>query len=74
MESVDILSSKIAQTAQLLKKLSDENVRLKAEVDFLRKESLSNASKLAQYVLLKENAARAAVKIERVLKKIDTLS
>ncbi|MDR1942073.1 MAG: hypothetical protein LBQ47_07080 [Endomicrobium sp.] len=73
MENIEILSLKVKKMAERLKKLNDENLRLKAETDFLRKESELNGKKISEYVILKENAENAAVKIERILKKIDTV-
>ena len=73
MVNLEILSVKVKKTAERLKKLQDENLRLKAEVDFLRKENDDNRKKIGEYALLKENTANAVVKIERILKKIDTV-
>jgi hypothetical protein len=72
MGNIEILSVKVKKASEKLKKLSDENLRLKAEVDFLRKENENNRKKIGEYAILKENAAVAALKIERILKKIDT--
>lgn len=73
MGNLEILSVKVKKTAERLKKLQDENLRLKAEVDFLRKENDNNRKKIGEYALLKENTANAVVRIERILKKIDTV-
>ena len=73
MGNLEILSVKVKKTTERLKKLQDENLRLKAEVDFLRKENDDNRKKIGEYALLKENTANAVVKIERILKKIDTV-
>lgn len=73
MGNIDILAVKVKKTAEKLKKLNDENLRLKAEVNFLRKENENNRKKISEYSILKENAENAAVKIERILKKIDTV-
>jgi len=72
MGNIDILAVRVKKTAERLKKLNDENLRLKAEVDFLRKENELNRKKISEYAALKENTEAAAVKIERILKKIDT--
>ncbi|MCL1971589.1 MAG: hypothetical protein FWG57_01195 [Endomicrobia bacterium] len=72
MGNIEILSLKIKKASEQLKKLNNENLRLKAEVDFLRKENENNRKKIGEYAILKENAADAATKIERILKKIDT--
>ncbi|MCL2335683.1 MAG: hypothetical protein FWC57_06430 [Endomicrobia bacterium] len=73
MGNIEILSLKVKKAAERLKKLNDENLRLKAEVEFLRKESEINGKKIGEYAALKANAESAAVKIERILKKIDTI-
>ncbi|MCL2144346.1 MAG: hypothetical protein FWH43_02460 [Endomicrobia bacterium] len=73
MGNFEILSIKVKKTAERLKKLNDENLRLKAEVDFLRKENENSRKKIGEYAILKENTADAVTKIERILKKIDTV-
>ncbi|MDR1196567.1 MAG: hypothetical protein LBL00_08865 [Endomicrobium sp.] len=73
MGNLEILYIKVKKAAEKLKKLNDENLRLKAEISFLRKENENNRKKIGEYAILKENAANAAVKIERILKKIDTV-
>jgi molecular chaperone GrpE (heat shock protein) len=73
MGNLEILSLKVKKTAEKLKKLNDENLRLKAEINFLRKENENNRKKIGEYAVLKENAAVAVTKIERILKKIDTV-
>jgi len=70
--SIDILSIKIKSAAEKYKKLKEENLMLKAENNFLRKENERSKKSLGEYAALKENAENAAVKIERILKKIDT--
>jgi seryl-tRNA synthetase len=72
MGNLEILSLKVKKTAERLKKLNDENLRLKVEIEFLRKENEKNSKKIGEYAALKENAADAVTKIERILKKIDT--
>ncbi|AKL97587.1 hypothetical protein [Endomicrobium proavitum] len=73
MDNFDVLSAKIKKTAEKLKRLNNENLRLKAENEFLRKESELNRQKSGEYAVLKDNAKEAVVKIERILKKIDTV-
>ncbi|MDR2426946.1 MAG: hypothetical protein LBD46_07220 [Endomicrobium sp.] len=73
MENLEILSIKIKKAVEKLKKLNDENLRLKAEINFLRKESENSREKIGEYTILKENAEKAVIKIERILKKIDTV-
>jgi len=73
MNNMEILSAKIKKTAERMKKINNENLRLKAENDFLRKENDLNRKKAGEYAVLKDNAQEAVVKIERILKKIDTV-
>lgn len=73
MGNLEILSVKVKKASEKLKKLNDENLRLKAEVGFLRKENELNRKKIGEYAILKADAESAAVKIERILKKIDTV-
>jgi molecular chaperone GrpE (heat shock protein) len=52
MGNLEILSIKVKKTAEKLKKLNDENLRLKAEVNFLRKENENNGKKIGEYAIL----------------------
>jgi len=73
MENIAVLALKIQKMAESLKKAKDENLRLKTELGYLRKESEENKSKISKYVVLKDKNEQAVLKIERILKKIDTL-
>ena len=73
MENIAVLALKVQKMAECLKKSKDENLRLKTELGYLRKEVEENKKKISMYVVLKEKNERAALKIERILKKIDTL-
>ena len=73
MESIELLALKVKKVSGKLKELSQENARLKAEIEFLRKETDQNRKKLNEYSGFKENAKAAQVKLERLLKKIDTV-
>jgi regulator of replication initiation timing len=73
VESVEILALQIEKTVEKLKRLNDENCRLKLEVEYLRKESERTKRQVGEYVLLKKNTELAACKIERIIKKIDTV-
>jgi molecular chaperone GrpE (heat shock protein) len=53
MGNLEILSLKVKKTAERLKKLNDENLRLKAEISFLRKENENNRKKIGEYSILK---------------------
>jgi regulator of replication initiation timing len=73
MENLDILALKVSKAAEKIKKLSDENIRLRIELNHYKTENDSKSETLSQHLALKKNAQSACVKIERLLKKIDTL-
>jgi len=73
MENIAVLALKIQKMAESLKKAKDENLRLKTELGYLRRESEENKKKISKYVVLKDKSEQASLKIERILKKIDTL-
>jgi ribosomal protein L18E len=73
MENIAILALKIQKMTEILKKTKDENLRLKTELAYLRRESEENKKKINKYIVLKDKSEQAALKIERILKKIDTL-
>ncbi|MDR1784597.1 MAG: hypothetical protein LBQ99_02545 [Endomicrobium sp.] len=73
MENVEILAMKIKRTIEKLKRLNDENCRLKLEVEYLRKENEYSKRQVSEYIVLRKNTELAACKIERIIKKIDTV-
>jgi regulator of replication initiation timing len=73
MEDIEILAVKIRKSAENLKKFTNENHKLKLEVEYLRKENERNRSIVSEYVALKRNAEEAASRVERIMKKIDTV-
>ncbi|MCA6079463.1 hypothetical protein [Candidatus Endomicrobiellum agilis] len=73
MKDIEILALKIKKTAEKLRKLTDENLKLKLEVEYLRKESERGRKQSSEYVVLRKNAEAAVTKIERIIKKIDTV-
>ncbi|GHT37590.1 hypothetical protein AGMMS49593_04990 [Endomicrobiia bacterium] len=72
MENIDILAVKVKKTAEKLKKITDENNKLKLEVEYLRKDNERNKRQFGEYLVLRKNTEAAVVKIERIIKKIDT--
>jgi regulator of replication initiation timing len=72
MENVEILAIKVKKAAERLKRLTDENFKLKLEVEYLRKENELGRKQSGKYAVLRKNTAEAAAKIERIIKKIDT--
>ncbi|GHT64768.1 hypothetical protein AGMMS49556_03410 [Endomicrobiia bacterium] len=73
MENIDILAVKVKKTAEKLKKITDENNKLKLEVDYLRKDNERNKRQFGEYLVLRKNTEAAVIKIERIIKKIDTV-
>jgi len=73
MENVELLALKVKKISAKLKEINQENIKLKAEVEFLRRETENNRKRLNEYSSFKENAKLAQVKLERLLKKIDTV-
>jgi len=71
MCNIDILAIKVKKSVEKLKKLSDENYRLRLELEYLRKESERSKIQIGEYLLLRRNAEEVATKIERIIKKID---
>jgi regulator of replication initiation timing len=72
MENIEILATKVKKAAENLKRIINENHRLELEVEFLRKENERNKSLASEYASLKRNAQEVALRIERVMRKIDT--
>ncbi|MDR3048689.1 MAG: hypothetical protein LBV16_02455 [Elusimicrobiota bacterium] len=69
---LNVLSAKVQKLTAKCKEISDKNVKLNVEIDFLRLENKTNATKAAEYVLLKKNVENSIVKVERILRKIET--
>jgi hypothetical protein len=72
MGNIEILSLKVKKAVERLKRLSDENNKLRVEVEYLRKESERNKKQFSEYVILRKNTEMVVAKIERIIKKIDT--
>jgi regulator of replication initiation timing len=72
MRNIEILAVKVKKAAENLRKLTNENRKLKLEVEYLRKENERNKSLASEYAALKRNTEEAAGRIERMMKKIDT--
>ncbi|MDR0401651.1 MAG: hypothetical protein LBH27_01445 [Endomicrobium sp.] len=73
MDNVEILVVQIKKIIEKLKILDNENRRLKLEIEYLRKEYERSKKHAAECVLLKRNVGLAICKIERIVKKIDTI-
>jgi regulator of replication initiation timing len=72
MGNIEILAVKVKKVAEKLKKIADENNKLKLEVEYLRKENERYKRQFGEYLALRKNTEAAVVKIERIIKKIDT--
>jgi len=73
MKDVEILAMQIKKTLEKLRKLNEENRRLRLEVEYLKKENERNRKQASEYVVLRKNTELAVCKIERIIKKIDTV-
>lgn len=73
MGDLEILSLKVKKVVEKLKKLDSENCKLKLELDYLKKENEQNKKELSRYIILKRNSQEVVSKVERIIKKIDTL-
>jgi regulator of replication initiation timing len=73
MENIEILAVKVKKAAENLKKFTNENHKLKLEVEYLRKENERNRSIVSEYTTLKRNAKETVSRVERIMKKIDTV-
>ena len=78
MESIDALAVKANKAAQYIKRLQsdlqrvkDENIKLSTELAYFKGEVQRNKASLAHYNVLRKNTDAAALKIERLLKKIE---
>ncbi|MDR2399088.1 MAG: hypothetical protein LBD61_01410 [Endomicrobium sp.] len=72
MGNIEILAAKVKKAAENLKTITNENHKLKLEVEFLRKENERNKSLASEYALLKRNTQEVASRIERIMRKLDT--
>jgi regulator of replication initiation timing len=72
MENIEILAAKVKKATERLKRLTDENLKLKLEVECLRKESERGRKYVGEYAMLRKNTEEAVAKIEKIIKKIDT--
>ncbi|MDR1952295.1 MAG: hypothetical protein LBQ37_02125 [Elusimicrobiota bacterium] len=71
-ELIDELTSKLQSAVKNMQKLKEENKSLSLELNFLEKENEKNRKIANSYEALKKNVESAAIKIDRLLKKIDT--
>jgi regulator of replication initiation timing len=73
MESIEILAVKVRKVSENLKKIINENHKLNLEVEYLRKENERNKSIVSEYAALRRNTKEAVSRVERIIKKIDTV-
>lgn len=69
---IDELGKKQQESLKNLKKLKEENTKLSLELSFLRQESEKNRKIVNSYEVLKKKVENTIVKVERLLKKIDS--
>lgn len=70
---IDQLDAKQQETVKIIKKLHNENKAMALELDFLRKESKKHKKDMIEYEILRKKVDSSVLKIERLLKKIDTV-
>ncbi|MDR1662944.1 MAG: hypothetical protein LBR59_00850 [Endomicrobium sp.] len=73
MEDTEILVVKVKKVVENFKKITNENHKLKLEIEYLRKENERNRNIVSEYVTLKRNAKETVSRVERIMKKIDTV-
>jgi len=67
------LVKKIKKLEELCKSLEEENNSLKAELNFYKKEATNYAERFAENKLLKDKQKKAIIKVEKLLKRINSL-
>ena len=67
------LTKKLKKAVELCKILEQENKALKAELDFYKNQESSYAERLVQNKLLKDKQKKAIIKVEKLLKRINSL-
>ncbi|MDR1260012.1 MAG: hypothetical protein LBJ68_01360 [Endomicrobium sp.] len=73
MNDIDILTTKINEVMKKLKILNMKNHMLMLELEYFKKECEYNKKQINGYTILKKNTEEAVIKIERIIKKIDTI-
>ena len=67
------LTKKLKKAVELCKILEQENKTLKAELDFYKNQESSYAERLVQNKLLKDKQKKAIIKVEKLLKRMNSL-
>ncbi len=70
MEKLNILAIKLKKLVDGYESLKEDNYRLKAEIDFLKKEVKEHKNRLSENIMLKEKQKKAILRLEQILKKI----
>jgi hypothetical protein len=73
MGNIEILSVKVKKTVEKLRELTNENHKLKVELVYLKNENARSRKQVGEYLFLKRHVEEAVIKIERIIKKIDTV-
>ena len=72
VENLDILETKLNILIKKFVALKEENEQLKIQVKFLKEEEIQHKSRLSQNYLLNQKQKKAILKLEKILKKIDS--
>ena len=70
---LDLLVKKMQNMAKLYKNLRQENETLKAEINFYKKEAETHGKRLNENMLLKDKQKKAIIRIEKLLKRMNSL-
>jgi FtsZ-binding cell division protein ZapB len=74
MNSMEILETKVRLAVERITALRQENKKLEAEVKFLRDENTRAKQLVRENDLLQEEKKAVSTRIEKLLKKINSLS
>lgn len=73
MENLNILEIKLNSLIKKISSLKLENEELKMQIKFLKEEEKQHKDRLAENVLLNKKQKRAILKVEQILKKIESV-
>lgn len=72
-EVIERLTKKLQKMGSLYKNLMQENETLKAEVSFYKSEAQTHGKRFNENRLLKDKQKKAIIRIEKLLKRINSL-
>ena len=72
MDNLDILETKLNILIREYLALKNENEQLKVQIKFLKEEEDQHKGRLSKNYLLNQKQKKAILKLEKILKKIDS--